>query len=115
VSPDALPEALASATAHQPRARIALGAALRSGSAHALLLQGPSGSGKGEAARAFAAELLAEGSEDPDSARRRALTVPSPHPDLVWLVPPGNQHLVDDVRSQVIKGAAYRGRRLPAL
>ena len=45
------------------------------------------GSGKAAAARAFAAELLATGADDPDDARRRAITDPSPHPDLVWLAP----------------------------
>ena len=61
-----------------------------------------------DAARAFAAELLASGAPDPESARRRALSEPSPHPDLVWLTPPGAQHLVEEVREQVIKGIAYR-------
>ena len=60
------------------------------------------------AARAFAAELLADGAADPDDARRRALADPSPHPDLVWLEPPGNQHLVEEVRERVIAAAAYR-------
>ena len=45
---------------------------------------------------------------DPDEARRRALADPSPHPDLVWLRPPGTQHLVDEVRERVIGAAAYR-------
>jgi len=33
---------------------------------------------------------------------------PSPHPDLVWLVPKGAQHLVEEVRERVIRAAAYR-------
>ena len=73
---------------------------------HAYLFRGPRGSGKAAAARAFAAELLAEGASDPDDARRRALLDPSPHPDLVWLRPPGAQHLVEDVREQVIRAAS---------
>ena len=48
------------------------------------------------------------GAEDPDAARRRALLDPSPHPDLVWLRPRGGQHLVEEVREQVIRAAAYR-------
>ncbi len=53
----ALPEALAQATRHQPRARIELGAGLREPT-HAYLFSGAPGSGKAAAARAFAAELL---------------------------------------------------------
>jgi DNA polymerase III subunit delta' len=101
----AVPEALAEATRHQPRAALALTAALAA-PGHAYLFRGPRGSGKAAAARAFAAELLAEGSADPDDARRRALLDPSPHPDLVWLRPPGAQHLVDDVREQVIRASS---------
>jgi DNA polymerase-3 subunit delta' len=103
-----LPEALELATRDQPRARLALGAALSSGPAHAYLLRGPRGSGKRAAARAFAAEILAAGAADPADARRRALLDPSPHPDLVWLRPRGSQHLVEEVRAQVIRAAAYR-------
>jgi DNA polymerase-3 subunit delta' len=103
-----LPDTLAETTAHQPRARLALGAALRSGPAHAYLLRGPRGSGKRAAARAFAAEILAAGAADPGDARRRALLDPSPHPDLVWLRPRGSQHLVEEIRAQVIRAAAYR-------
>ena len=64
--------------------------------------------GSGPRARAFSAELLAAGSPDPAEARRRALADPSPHPDLVWLEPPGAQHLVKTVREQVIAAAHYR-------
>jgi DNA polymerase III subunit delta' len=108
VSVRELPETLAAATEHQPRARLALGAALAAGAAHAYLFSGPRGSGKRAAARAFAAEILATGSADPGEARRRALLDPSPHPDLVWLRPRGSQHLVEEVRAQVIRAAAYR-------
>ena len=45
---------------------------------------------------------------DPADARRRALADPSPHPDLVWLRPPGIQHLVETVRERVIAQVAYR-------
>ncbi len=102
------PDPLAEATRHQPRARAELGAALASGPTHAYLFRGPRGSGKAAAARAFAAELLAAGSAEPEEARRRALLDPSPHPDLVWLRPPGAQHLVDDVREMVIRAASLR-------
>ena len=109
-------EALAEATEHQGRARVALAAALAGDPSHAYLFRGPRGSGKRAAARAFAAELLAAAAEDPEDARRRALLDPSPHPDLVWLAPTGAQHLVEEVRERVIRAAAYRpfegGRRV---
>jgi DNA polymerase-3 subunit delta' len=99
---------LDTATEHQGRARVTLSAALESGPSHAYLFEGPRGSGKRVAARAFAAEILAGDAEDPDDARRRALLDPSPHPDLVWLVPRGAQHLVEEVRERVIRASAYR-------
>jgi DNA polymerase III subunit delta' len=101
-------EVIERSTEHQARARIALSAALSGGPSHAYLFRGPRGAGKRAAARAFAAEILAIGSEDPDDARRRALLDPSPHPDLVWLAPRGAQHLVDEVRERVIRAAVYR-------
>ncbi len=100
-------EPLAAATEHQPGARVALRAAV-SAPSHAYLFSGPRGAGKGMAARAFAAEILAAGAGDPADARRRALADPSPHPDLTWVRPPGMQHLVDEIRSRVIAAAAYR-------
>ncbi len=99
---------LLDATEHQARARVALNAALASGPSHAYLFRGPRGAGKSAAARAFAAEILADAAEDPEDARRRALLDPSPHPDLVWLAPRGAQHLVEEVREKVIRAAAYR-------
>jgi len=101
-------EALLAATEHQARARVALSAALAGEPSHAYLFRGPRGSGKRAAARAFAAELLAAASTDPEDARRRALLDPSPHPDLVWLAPTGAQHMVEEVRERVIRAAAYR-------
>jgi DNA polymerase III subunit delta' len=103
-----VPTALVEATEHQARAQVALSAALKAGPSHAYLFRGPRGSGKRAAARALAAEILATGAVDPDDVRRRALLDPSPHPDLVWLVPRGAQHLVEEVREKVIRAAAYR-------
>ena len=100
------PEALGDATRHQPRARATLAAALAAGPGHAYLFRGPRGSGKRTAARAFAAELLALGAPDPDDARRRTMIDPSPHPDLVWMRPPGAQHLVEEIRESVIRAAS---------
>lgn len=92
----------------------ALESELAGGPTHAYLLIGPSGAGKAAAARAFAAELLADGSPDPDSTRARALADPSPHPDLEWVRPPGNQHLVSEIRERIIAAVPYmpfEGRR----
>jgi DNA polymerase-3 subunit delta' len=100
--------ALAGAAASQGRASGALEAALREGPSHAYLITGPAGSGKSALSRAFAAEILAEGSADPDEARRRALLDPSPHPDLVWLRPVGMSHAVADVREKLIHRAPLR-------
>ncbi|HKB49970.1 MAG TPA: hypothetical protein VKC63_00895 [Solirubrobacterales bacterium] len=85
-----------------------MSAALAAGPSHAYLFRGPRGAGKRDAARAFAAEILAGAAEDADDARRRALLDPSPHPDLVWLAPKGAQHMVEEVRERVIRAAAYR-------
>ena len=108
--------ALIESTEHQPRVRAALTAALAAGPSHAYLFSGPRGSGKGAAARAFAAEIIASAAADPDDARRRAALDPSPHPDLVWLSrPSGSQHRVEEVRERVIRAVAFRpfegGRR----
>jgi DNA polymerase-3 subunit delta' len=106
-APATAPQVVVDATPHQPAARLALSMALEAPT-HAYLFAGPPGSGKRAAARALAAELLAAGAPDAGDARRRALADPSPHPDLVWLEPPGNQHLVESVRERVIGAAAYR-------
>ena len=102
-----VPPTIEAATGDQPAARLGLTAAVAA-PAHAYLFAGPPGSGKRNAARALAAELLAEGAPDPAEARRRALAEPSPHPDLVWVRPPGTQHLVEEIRDRMINAAAYR-------
>lgn len=97
-------------TEHQPHARLVLGNALASLAAdgrpgvpaisHAYLFQGPSGVGKRDVARSFAASVLAEGNPDPEGARRRANA--GIHPDLTWIVPRGAHGiLVEDVREEV--------------
>lgn len=113
--------ALGAATEHQPQVRAALTAAINGGASHAYLFHGPAGAGKREAARAFAAELLAGAVNKVDPAavadtRRRALLDPSPHPDLVWIAPDGLQHRVEEIRRRVIRLATRRpfeaGRRV---
>jgi DNA polymerase-3 subunit delta' len=96
-----------SGTENHPHARMVLGAALAAGEpSHAYLFHGPPGTGKRTVARALAAELLAEGSEDPDNARLRAQH--GTHPDLTWVVPSGAHVMrVDDVEEAVV-GAATR-------
>src|SRR5947208_1467921 len=71
---------------------------------HAYLFHGPAGAGKREVARAFAAELLADGAADPDSARARALR--GAHPDLTWVAPSGAADLpVSDIDEPVVAAA----------
>jgi DNA polymerase-3 subunit delta' len=91
-----------------PHARSILRAAIPPDGApsHAYLFHGPAGAGKREVARAFAAELLAEGAGDPANARRRV--VEGVHPDLTWVRPSGAaEMLVGDIEEPVI-GAATR-------
>src|SRR3954471_5902176 len=89
-----------------PHARSILRAAIPPDGApsHAYLFHGPAGAGKREAARAFAAELLAEGAADPDNARRRATE--GVHPALTWVVRSGAaEMLVGDIDEPVVAAA----------
>ena len=92
-------------TEDHPHARMVLGSALGSGSpSHAYLFHGPPGTGKRTAAMALAAELLAEGEDDPDAARARALH--GTHPDLTWVKPTGAHVMrVSDVDGPVVAAA----------
>ena len=72
----------------QLEAKRLLAAALAEGPAHAYLLHGPPGVGKGDLALLFAAELLG------DHARVGRRT----HPDLYVLEPLGDQIRIDDIR-----------------
>jgi DNA polymerase III subunit delta' len=103
--PAAAPAAPLGLDAH-PHAAAVLGSALREGGrpSHAYLFHGPAGTGKRAAARAFAAELLAEGAADPASARAR--TQSGAHPDLTWVVPSGaHEMLRRDVDDAVVSAA----------
>src|SRR5918994_4905866 len=92
-------------TEDHPQARMVLSTALDSGQpSHAYLFHGPAGTGKRTVARAFAAELLAEGSPDPDGARARVMR--GAHPDLTWVAPTGAHVMrVDDVEGPVVAAA----------
>ena len=93
-------------TEDHPQARIVLSAALEGGPSHAYLFHGPAGTGKRTVARAFAAELLAEGAADPDAVRLRVQH--GTHPDLTWVRPSGAHVMrVEDI-DQAVVGAATR-------
>jgi DNA polymerase III subunit delta' len=91
-------------TESHPQARMTLSAALAGDASHAYLFHGPAGVGKRTAARAFAAELLAAGSPDPDNARHRVFD--GAHPDLTWVKPTGAHVMrTDDVADPVVSAA----------
>jgi len=91
-----------------PHAAAVLGAALEPerGPAHAYLLHGPAGTGKRDAARAFAAELLARGAADPANARARVEH--GSHPDLTWVAPSGAHEMLRRDVDEAVVGAAAR-------
>jgi DNA polymerase III subunit delta' len=92
-------------TEDHPQARMVLSTALASGQpSHAYLFHGPAGTGKRTVARAFAAELLAEGAADPDEVRTRVMH--GAHPDLTWVRPSGAHVMrVGDVEGPVVNAA----------
>jgi DNA polymerase-3 subunit delta' len=97
-------ERVLAGTEDHPQARIVLATALATGASHAYLFHGPAGTGKRTVARAFAAELLADGGDDPDSVRRRVLH--GTHPDLTWVRPTGAHVMrVEDVDGPVVSAA----------
>jgi DNA polymerase-3 subunit delta' len=90
-----------------PQARAVLAPALGADArpSHAYLFHGPGGAGKRSAARAVAAELLAAGAADPESARARAVS--GSHPDLTWVSPSGaHEILVSDIDEPVVAAAS---------
>ena len=101
-----VPPATVTGTEHHPHAAAVLGAALTPPGepSHAYLFHGPAGTGKRAVARAFAAELLADGAPDPQSARARVQR--GAHPDLTWVTPSGaHELLVADVDEPVVAAA----------
>ncbi len=96
----------------QPRAVAALRAAARR-PVHAYLLVGPPGSGTRAAARAFAAELLADAAEPGGEERAVALALAETHPDLVVVERQGARISADEAREVVAMAARtpVEGRR----
>ena len=91
-------------TEDHPQARIVLSTALASAPSHAYLFHGPAGTGKRTVARAFSAELLSEGADEPDGVRLRVAH--GTHPDLTWVRPSGAHVMrVEDVAEPVVSGA----------
>jgi len=97
---------LLAGTEHHAHARVTLAAALATGPSHAYLFHGPAGVGKRAAARAFAAELLAGGSSDPDNVRHRVEA--GTHPDLTWVRPTGAHVMRTGDVDQAVVAAATR-------
>ena len=72
---------------------------------HAYLFHGPGGADQRSVARELAAQLLSEGSRDPDGSRARVLS--GAHPDLTWVVPSGaHEILVSDIAEPVVAAAS---------
>jgi len=89
-----------------PHAAAVLGAALADEPSHAYLFSGPAGSGKRDAAREFAAELLSRGARDPENAAARVRS--GAHPDLTWVRPSGaHEMLRSDVDRAVVAAASH--------
>src|SRR5215203_1178209 len=105
--PSIVTRVLAALETH-PHAAAVLGAALEPdrGPAHAYLLHGPAGTGKRDAARAFAAELLSREAGDPENARARVWH--GSHPDLTWVAPSGAHEMLRRDVDEAVVGAAAR-------
>jgi DNA polymerase-3 subunit delta' len=86
-----------------PHATAVLTAALDTGPSHAYLFHGPAGIGKREAAREFAAALLAG---DDENARVRVQH--GTHPDLTWVAPSGAHVMLRRDVDEAVVGAASR-------
>lgn len=96
----------------QPRAVAFLERVVREGASHAYLFAGPQGTGKEQAAYAFAAALLCpERGCGRCEVCRRALT--GVHPDLVVVRRKGRFILVDQVREEVILDALLKPYEAP--
>src|SRR5947209_442666 len=88
-------------------ARAVLAPAMASGGrpSHAYLFHGPGAADQRSVARELAAQLLSEGSRDPDGSRARVLS--GAHPDLTWVLPSGaHEILVSDIAEPVVAAAS---------
>jgi DNA polymerase-3 subunit delta' len=95
---------LTEATERHAHARVQLTSALAGEASHAYLFHGSRGVGKSQAARAFAAALLADGATDPAASHGRAMR--GAHPDLTWVTPSGaHEMLLADIAEPVVRGA----------
>lgn len=73
---------------------------------HAYMFVGPPGTGRLEAARAFAGTLFAGGAGSGDAAdRHRRLAAAGQHPDLVMIVPTGRALLVAEIATIIREGS----------
>jgi DNA polymerase-3 subunit delta' len=73
---------------------------------HAYLFHGPPGTGKRMVARAFAAALLTDGAQRPDTVASRVAR--DAHPDLTWVTPSGaSEVLVGDIDEPVVAASAH--------
>jgi DNA polymerase-3 subunit delta' len=89
-----------------PHAAAVLGAALRTRPSHAYLFHGPAGSGKREAARAFAPSC-SRATRRIRRTRRRARW-PACIPDLTWVAPSGAHIMLrGDVDQSVVAAAGH--------
>jgi DNA polymerase-3 subunit delta' len=87
---------------------------------HSYLLVGPSGSGKRSAARAFAALLLAAGSEGEDAERHVRLALAEAHPDLHVIEPTTAQGRMDvetarDIVKRAVRSPSEGARKVLVL
>ncbi|HEX4114911.1 MAG TPA: hypothetical protein VHY18_03460 [Solirubrobacteraceae bacterium] len=101
-------EGMLAAIEPHPHARAVLLPALppAGNPSHAYLFHGPSGTGKRTVARAFAAALLADGAQQPQTVAVRVQR--DAHPDLTWVTPSGaSEVLVGDIDEPVVAAAAH--------
>ncbi len=81
---------------------------------HAYLLVGPPGSGRRQAAMAFAADLLSDGLDAPAAERSRRLVAAQAHPSLVVQEPQGQKFLRDDA-TRIVGGELTDRTRVEGL